>query len=195
VLKRSDIPPWTGNDERMQAFVNAELDKRDADFDRKMAEDAANLVHMLAMRTPEAADFLRKVGLSPFPRSKAERRKRRLTIGKRADADWRKMRDRRAVEEGDIEALRQLHPGLARFLNLPPRRGRPKKIGRDPWSRQNRLADAILELPRIRALWKAHYGRSNRPKGAITAEKIAAERWGLTEDDVKKRWASRSRRQ
>jgi hypothetical protein len=169
VLKRSDIPPWTGDDEWMQAFVNAELDKADYEFHRDLAAATNSWLRSLP------------------PRSKAESLKRHLTIGKRAAAKYRELLEQRAIEEGDIEALRQLHPKLVRFLNLPPQRGRPKKIGHDPWSKQNRLADAIAELPRIRAIWKKNYDRSNRPSGAITAEKITAERWGLTEDDVKKR--------
>jgi hypothetical protein len=194
--KRPDdaLPPWLGNNDAFKAWTIAELDKADAAFDQQMAKGMADLVRMLAMRTPEAADFRRKLGLSPFPRSKAESLKRHLTIGKRAAAEHNELLEQRAIEEGDIEALRRLHPRLARFLNLPPQRGRPKKIDRDPWSRQKRLADAIAELPRIRAIWEKNYGRSRRPPNAITAAQIAAERWGVSEDDLKRGLPTKSRR-
>jgi hypothetical protein len=196
------LPPWIGDDQALQGFTIAELDKADAAFDGQVAEGMANLVHMLAMRTPEAADLLRKLGLSPFPRSKAESRKRRMTIGRRADAKDRELREQRAAEEGDVETLRQLFPNHAQFINLPRKPGRPRRISHDLLSPEDRLREAVHDLGRIRKLWKEKFGYSNRPTGhhrdrdysagrtSLTAAKIAAERWGLEESDVLKRYVS-----
>jgi hypothetical protein len=203
------LPPWIGDDQALQAFTIAELDKADAAFDRQMAEDAANFVHMMAMRTPEAEDFLvNKVGLSRFPRSKTESLKRHLTIGKRAAAEHNELLEQRAIEEGNIEALRRLHPKLAQYINSPKgKRGRPRRISHDLLSPEDRLREAVHDLRRIRDLWKEKLGHSNRPTGhrgdrdysagrtSLTAAKIAAERWGLDESDVLKRRVSRKTRE
>jgi hypothetical protein len=167
VLKRDTLPR---TDADVQAWTNAELDKADHAFHRDLAK-AAN-------------DWLRSLP----PRSKTESRKRWLTIGKRAAAKHHELLEQRAIAESDIETLRRLHPKHAGYLNPPKsnKRGRRKKIGHDPESRQSRLANALIELRRIRTLWKKS-GLGKRTRGAITAEQIAAERWGLTEDDVRKR--------
>jgi hypothetical protein len=99
------------------------------------------------------------------------------------------------AEQGNLEPLRKQHPRLARFLNLPRlKRGEhfAKKPSTDAphW----RLKEALFELKRVRDLWKKHYdGKTNRPKGQLTAEEIVAERWGLDEDEVHKRRISRGR--
>ncbi|MGB8632400.1 MAG: hypothetical protein WCD69_24000 [Xanthobacteraceae bacterium] len=70
-LLRKDLPPWTGDPERMQAWVNAKLDaehaKIDAAFDREMA----------------AAVSLVLKAYAPLHRGAEEKRKRKLTIGRR----------------------------------------------------------------------------------------------------------------
>jgi hypothetical protein len=65
-------------------------------------------------------------------------------------------------------------------------RGRPKM---SPVDRLTPVGMASQEVPRIRALWKKHYGRQNR-KLSPTAEEIAAERW---EVDVEVLLSSRRR--
>jgi hypothetical protein len=180
----SRLPSWTGNDAALKVWTIAELDKRDADFDRQMTEEAKNLAHVLAMRTPgpEAANYLRTVGLPTAPRSKAESRKRALTIGKRAAAKHYELVERRAIEDGDIEALRALHTKRPK----PDPNGDPPLF---PFTPEDRLDEALHDLRphRIPALWKEKFGRKNRPRGTLTAEEIAAERWGLHRDDVRKR--------
>jgi hypothetical protein len=111
-----------------------------------------------------------------------------------------------AVERGDIETLRALNPNHASFIG-PPKRGpgQPKKVlgskkWPDPWtdalSPENRLKEALRDVDRIYALWKQeqHYGLRNRPTGTLTAQKIAADRWGLSENDVKKKRISEATR-
>jgi hypothetical protein len=186
----SRLPPWIGGDAALKAWTIAELDKRDDAFDRQMAENTANFLRVLAMRTPEAANYLRTVGLPTTPRSKAESRKRALTIGRWAAAKWRKMREQRAAEEGDIETLRALHPKHAAFINpIKPKRKQP--FDDHDWqglSPEDRLTEALHDLKRrIPALWKEAFGYRNRPNGSLTAEEIAAARWGLDEKDVRKR--------
>jgi hypothetical protein len=80
------------------------------------------------------------------------------------------------AEQGDIEPLRELNPHLARFLHLPKlKRGEhfidPARI---------RLKRARDDVRRIRAIWREHYGKTNRPIGELTAEEIAADRWSLS---------------
>jgi hypothetical protein len=72
--------------------------------------------------------------------------------------------------------------------------GPKKTVDHDPDSPEERLADALEEVKRIRKILKKHFGRANRPAGALSVEKMAAERWGLTEDDVRKQRVSRTRR-
>jgi hypothetical protein len=176
-------PPWTASNPRerewMRAWVNARLDDMDAAFDQKMA-DAASLVLKAYAR----------------PRSSAEERKRKLTIGKLIRAKTREWFEDRAAESDDVETLRRLNPRLFRFINLPPlKRGQhfKKKID-DMLSPQHRLKEALAELPRITAIWAKNYdGKKNRPQGQLTAAEIAAGRWSLTADEVRKRRLSRKR--
>jgi hypothetical protein len=184
VAKPDDkLPPWTGDPERMQAWVNAKLDEIDAVFDREMAV---------------AASLVVKAYAHPH-RSTEETRKRKLTIGKRVLAKDREAHEAWALQEAErknLEPLRKLDPKRARFINLP-KLGKPgdhfkKAINHDPLAPHRRLEEAVAELPRIRAILKKYYqGHSNRPSGELTAEKIAAERWGLAEADVLKRRVSR----
>jgi hypothetical protein len=172
------LPPWTGDDDAMRAWINVELDKWTYDFHRDLI-DAAN-------------HWLRSLP----PRSKAESRKRHLILGKRAAAAHRALMKQRAIDDGDIEALRGLHPELAQFIHAPKnsKPGPKKTVNHDPDSPEERLADAREEVRRTRIILKKHFGRSNRPAGALSVEQMAAERWGLTEADVRKQQASRKRR-
>jgi hypothetical protein len=85
-----------------------------------------------------------------------------------------------AVEYSRLDEARRVlnKPGLtlAQLETLArPKRGR----GRPKVSLVDRLTPVVMasqDVPRIRALWKKHYGRQNR-KLSPTAEEIAAERW------------------
>jgi hypothetical protein len=176
------LPPWTGDPKRMQDWTNAKLNEIDAAFDRELAAGAR----------------ARLKAHAPPDRTAKEERKRKLTIGKRALAKSREASETWALEEAEtknLEPLRKLHPQHARFINLPPLGNRgdhfKKAINHDPLAPHRRLEEAVFDLSRIRAIWREHYGRSNRPSGELTAEKIAAERWGLTEEDVRERRVSR----
>jgi hypothetical protein len=173
------LPPWIGDDDAMRAWINGELDRWDHEEFYRPLIKAVN--HWLR---------------SQPPRSKAESRKRHLILGKRAAAAHRALMTKRAIEESDIETLRRLYPEHAQFIHAPKnsKRGPKKTVNHDPDSPERRLADAREEARRIRIILKKHYGRSNRPSGALTVEEIAAERWGLTEADVRKQRVSRKRR-
>jgi hypothetical protein len=86
-----------------------------------------------------------------------------------------------AADHGDIAPLRAKLPHLARFLQLPKQ---------PDGKRFARLDDAypdlvaIVDAKRIRALWLQHYGKRNRSRDLISAEKIAARRWGITVRDI-----------
>jgi hypothetical protein len=89
-----------------------------------------------------------------------------------------------AAERGEIGPLRMRYPKLARFLQVPARqRGQhyPKDT-RQP--HDERLALAVLEVRRIRAIWQKHFGKKNRRRGEKSAEWFAAERWRCTEDEI-----------
>jgi hypothetical protein len=168
-----NLPPWTGDDAALQAWINVELDRWDYEFHRDLIEAANHWLRSLP------------------PRSEAESRKRHLILGKRESAAHRELMKQRAIEEGDVETLRRLDPELAQFIHAPKnsKPGRRKNtVNHDPDSAERRLKDALEEARRIRIILKKYFdGRSNRPTGALTVERMAAERWGLTEADVRKR--------
>lgn len=178
------LPPWTGDDDALTRWTIAERDKDDDAAFREFTEGAA--LYSRAVLAPILAQ-----------RSKAESRKRHLTIGRRADTKHRQLLEARAIEEGDVEALRRLHPQLAQYINRPREPGRPRnKIDQyDPLSPEARLAEALHDQRRILELWKEKFGLRNRPTGAVSAAKIAAERAGLDEDDVLKRRVSAATRE
>jgi hypothetical protein len=86
------------------------------------------------------------------------------------------------ADRGNIEPLQRLLPEYARFLCRPKlKRGKrfPKDGNNDP------VARAVDDVTLIRALWKQHYGKKNRPKNdPITAEQIAADRWKVDVEAV-----------
>jgi hypothetical protein len=171
-------PPWTGDDEGMHAFVNAELDELDAaDLHNAIPSKPAPWVRRFAR-------WRRERGSAGALRTEPE------ILGGRG---WV---ESLAMDWNDVATLRRLNPQLAQFINLPrPGRGPRKKFIRDPLSAECRLEEATADVRSIRTIWKKYYSRSNRPRGELTAEKIAAARWGLTEDDVNKRRVSRATRQ
>lgn len=80
------------------------------------------------------------------------------------------------AENSRLDEVRKLlrRPNLT-LAELEPKRGR----GRPKLSAVDRLtpvAMASQDVPRIRAIWRKHYGRQNR-KVSPRAEEIAAERW------------------
>jgi hypothetical protein len=172
------LPPWIGDDDAMRAWINVELDRWDYEFHRGLIEAATR--------------WLR----SQPPRSKAESRKRHLILGKRAAAEHRALMKQRAIDERDIATLRRLNPELAPLIHAPKnnKRGPKKTVNHDPDSPERRLKDAREEVKRGRILLKKHFGRSNRPAGALSVEAMVAERWGLSEVDVRKQHVSRKQR-
>jgi hypothetical protein len=98
------------------------------------------------------------------------------------DPEHVKFRAIEQAEKGNMEPLRRLLPGLARFLHRPKqKRGKrfPKDKEGDP------VTAAASDVKTIRKLWKTHYGKMNRPKNdPITAEQIAADRHGVDVEEV-----------
>lgn len=96
-----------------------------------------------------------------------------------------------AADGGDIEPLRKLHPKLANYLHLPPRRreqGRPKMRVRPPESTDDpalRVLVAAQDVEFIKRLWKREYGRQNRTT-APSAVEIAAKRWDVSAADLRR---------
>jgi hypothetical protein len=91
-----------------------------------------------------------------------------------------------AEERGDIGPLQRRHPKLARFLQLPARQ-RGQRYPRDMQQpHDERLALAVLEVSRIRAIWQKYFEQKNRSprRGEKSAEWFAAERWDCTEDEI-----------
>lgn len=90
-----------------------------------------------------------------------------------------------AALEEDLEPLKKLlreqYPKLVRFeIFLKPLDRRHGLKDADVKARFDRAAVALRDYaPRIRALWKKHYGKVNRPKGDITAIEIAAQYVGV----------------
>lgn len=92
------------------------------------------------------------------------------------------------AEGGDVEPLRKMFPKHARFINLPKlKRGEHFKDATEVW-----LQRALEDVPRIRDIWREYFGKTNRPRGELTAEEIAARRWHLSSDEVRKRRISRT---
>jgi len=99
--------------------------------------------------------------------------------------------ERRAIEEaehGNIEPLRNAHPHLASFLHLPQR----KRGQRFP-KVNDKLMRAVADVSRIRGLWKRHFGRVKRQRGELSAEEIAAERYKLDVEKVRRAVTHRAR--
>lgn len=88
-----------------------------------------------------------------------------------------------AAENGDIEPLRKMFPLLAPYL-YPPKRKRGGQSSAPLAGLQTKLVYAVVQVPRIRALWRQHYDKKNRRKDETSAEWFAARLWGVTEDEV-----------
>jgi hypothetical protein len=154
----SKLPPWTGDDAAMQRWLDDKLDEL-------LSEDTKSHSRRGLPLSEEEARVL-------FPEDSDE--------GAIA-----------AAERGDIGPLRRRHPEYAR-LSIKPKRGvgqRGHKDRNEKWKehpRDSRLALAVIDVGRIRALWQKHFQLKNRSKhqGEKSAEHFAAERWGLTEDEV-----------
>jgi hypothetical protein len=178
--------PWIAHNprdrERMRALVNAKLDEAIAIEDRKVAADIAKASHFLNERLGRLDD---------------DEKGRRKDRGLAKERKWQEEWALQEAEQGNLEPLRKQHSGLARFINRPrlekPGKHFKKKPPTDPLTPHCRLKEALFELPRVRAFWKKHYGKTNRPKGQLTAEEIVAERWDLDEEEVYRRRISRER--
>ena len=64
------------------------------------------------------------------------------------------------AEGGNIEPLREMHPSHAQFINLPKLKRGEHFLTYAVW-----LQQALEDVPRIRAIWKEHYGKTNRATG------------------------------
>ena len=182
----ADSTPWIARNsrdrERMRTLVNAKLDEAIAIEERKVAADIAKAGYLLS---------------EPLGRLDDDEKARRKDRGLAKTREWQKELAREQAEQGNLEPLRKQYPELVQFLNRP-RRKRGQRFKKKPptdhlRALHCRLEEARSELPRIRAFWKKHYGKTNRPKGQLTAEEIVAERWDLDEEEVYRRRISRER--
>jgi hypothetical protein len=167
----------------MRTLVNAKLDEAIAIEEREAAAVIRKVAHFESVRAR----------LSPLDDDEKARRKER---GLKKTQEWLEELALQQAGQGNLEPLRKQHPRLARFINLPRlKRGEhfKKKPPTGHLTPHCRLEEALFELPRVRAFWKEHYGKTNRPKGQLTAEEIVAERWGLDEEEVYRRRISRER--
>jgi hypothetical protein len=165
----------------MRTLVNAALDEAIAIEERKFAADIAIASHLLNERLGRLDDD-----------EKARRKDRGLAKERKWQEEWALQE---AEQYGNLEPLRKQYPRLARFISRPPLKpGKHfKKKPPDHLTPHDRLKEAVFELPRVRAFWKKHYGKTNRPKGQLTAEEIVAERWDLDAEEVYRRCISRER--
>jgi hypothetical protein len=177
-----NLPPWIARNPRdrecMRTWVNAKLDEAIAIEYREFVANAAKLGQQLPSEHLDDDE-------------KARRRHRGLAKTR----EWQEELALQQAEQGNLEPLRKQNPRLAWFINLP-RLSKPgehfkKKPSTDAPHCQ--LEEALFELKRVRAPWKKHYGKTNRPQGQLRAEEIVAERQGLDADEVHKRRISRER--
>jgi hypothetical protein len=101
------------------------------------------------------------------------------------DAGWLEYKAVEKFEEnGDIEPLQLMFPNLAELLS----RVRPKRKRGEPIKDKmiGPVMEAAIDVKNIRALWKKHFRKVNRPQGdLVTAEQIAADRRKVTVPAVK----------
>jgi hypothetical protein len=181
----ADSTPWIARNsrdrERMRTLVNAKLDEAIAIEERKVAADIAKAGHLLSERLGRLND---------------DEKARRKDRGLAKTREWQEELALQQAEQGNLEPLRKQYPRLARFINLPTLSKPGEHFKKKPHTHRAphcRLEEALFELPRVRAFWKEHYGKTNRPKGQLTAEEIVAERWDLDAEEVYRRRISRER--
>jgi hypothetical protein len=98
------------------------------------------------------------------------------------DPAYLKMKAIEQADRGNIGPLRLLFPDLAKFL-CPPKQKRGQRFPRNKES--DPVAGAAIDAKEIRTLWKFFYGKRNRPRNdPVTAEQIAADRWGVDVEAV-----------
>jgi hypothetical protein len=177
-MTRSDgRPAWIAEG---QAWVNAKLDERIDAFNRKLANDAI----ALAAHTGD---------------TKASKRLSPLSFGGfiAKELKWQLELALRQAMQGNIEPLRREmqkeDPRLAQFINLPRLKGRGRHFEKPPHPARDRLENALEELRDARFFLQSFYKKTGRPRGQLTAKQILAERWDLTENEIRKRCISHSR--
>ena len=160
---------------QVQAWVNDTLDKEDDRFHRKLANDG----RLWNERPTSSLD----------DNEKARRKERGLV----KTQEWLVELALQQAEQGNLEPLQKQNPRLARFINLPEL-GQGEHFEKKPHPARDRLDQAVAELPRVRDLlnW-FHEKKTGYPRGQLTAEQILAERWDLTEKEIRKRRISRVR--
>jgi hypothetical protein len=112
-------------------------------------------------------------------------------------------RAKAAARDGDVAPLRELYPEIAEFIYPYRRKQGERRSYRKPgwnvweeYGREGLLDAAIDDVRQLRTkIWPRHYGRSKRRiNDGPSAEAIAGELRGLSEDEVKAAIKARSRR-
>ena len=150
------LPPWIARNTRDQRLMAAWLDaKLDKIFDDEMEKKWDQ-----AARDPRNQDSLMLENFWPISEAR----------------------------HGNIEPLRRrlskINPSFADYVNLPRRRRGQRYPKREDPNTIGPLAAAAEDIPRIRAIWREHYRKRNRPKGQATAEQLAADRWDVEFEDL-----------
>jgi len=155
------LPPWTGNQRKqecMERWINAKLDELNE-------EDLERLERELAHANRNAPEWSTiKAGIEEIKLVKALEKAARKDLG----------------------PLRELYPRLARYINLPKLEKKGAHFKKDPEQLSISLINAVEDVDRIKAIWKQHYGKQNRPRGQLSALEIAAERHGVELGDIER---------
>jgi hypothetical protein len=178
-MTRSDgRPAWIAQG---QAWVSAKLDRQIDAFNRKLAN--------------EAKPF--RLWDERFSRLDGDEKARRKERGLAKTQEWKLELALRQAMQRNIEPLRRemqkQDPRLVQFINLPRLKGPGKHFEKLPHPARGRLEDALAELPHARFHLQSYYKKTGRPRGQLTVEQILAERWDLTEYEIRKRRISRAR--
>jgi hypothetical protein len=174
VTSGNDRPAWIAQG---QAWVSAKLDKQIDAFNRKLANEGKR----------------RLSWDERFNRLDDDEKGRRKDRGLAKTQEWKLELALRQAEQGNLEPLRKQYPRLARFINLPKLEGKGKHFEKPPHPARDRLENALAELRDARVFLRSYYKKTGRPKGKLTAEQILAERWNLTDYEIRKRLISRAR--
>jgi hypothetical protein len=90
-----------------------------------------------------------------------------------------------SAEQGEVKYLKELYPQIADFI--APRRRKKGQTKPKPMPSKPKLFARLAaeDVQRIRALWRANYGKWKRyaVQGEESAEWFAAQRW--SDDEVK----------
>jgi hypothetical protein len=170
------LPPWKGDREAMIEFVIGEFWRRD--------QDANAMIDQWDGTFPPAASEQCRKALSEAMRQ----------------ANRDNLEPLRRLISAAVVAVVGDDPGIAKFINAPPRRRYQHRPRGEPfdwkqWADASRKDQAVDAVKKIREIWRVHYGRRKRHReDRPSAEEIAGLILGFTEAEVKRAVKDASRR-